>query len=198
MKNLYKILNIEQSAVPEEIKKAYFEMAKKYHPDSGDESEIKKFYEVNEAYQILSNKEERRAYDLTISEGKIVGGLVEEIVHRPIPEEQAPEEEIDLFRQRETHRFRRTIFWQAVLRVIGLSFLFAGVGYIFTLLLNGMWYFGTFAGFVIGFIWSVYKNFNVNSFIKSHTTKLITLFLRWVLLFVAISYFVFLVIGELE
>ena len=57
MKNLYEILGIEKTATPERIKKAYFIMAKKYHPDSADEAEVQKYYEVEEAYQILSTEE---------------------------------------------------------------------------------------------------------------------------------------------
>jgi len=197
MKNLYKILNIEQSATPDEVKKAYFEMAKKYHPDSGDEAEVKKFYEISEAYQILSNTEERRAYDLTISEGRIESDLIEDIVHRPKSEhEPKDEDEINLFRSKEAHTFRRTIFWQAILRVIGLSLLFAGIGYMLTLILSGIWYLGALAGFVIGLIWSVNRNFNVNSFLQSPTKRLFYFFFRWIFLVLSIGYFAFLILKE--
>jgi len=58
----YKILNITKSASEEEVKKAYRKLAHKHHPDraGGDE---KKFKEINEAYQTLSNKEKRAQYD---------------------------------------------------------------------------------------------------------------------------------------
>lgn len=61
-KDYYKILGIQQNATEEEIKKAYHRLAHQYHPDrpSGDE---KKFKEINEAYQILSNRDKRRQYD---------------------------------------------------------------------------------------------------------------------------------------
>lgn len=57
----YKILNINKSASEEEVKKAFRKLAHKYHPDKGGDE--KKFKEVNEAYQILSNKEKRAQYD---------------------------------------------------------------------------------------------------------------------------------------
>ena len=62
MKNYYQILGVSKSASPDEIKKAYYKLAHKYHPDKGSGDE-KKFKEINEAYQILSNKEKRAQYD---------------------------------------------------------------------------------------------------------------------------------------
>jgi len=61
MKDYYQILGISRSASPEEIKKAYYKLAHKHHPDKGGDD--KKFKEINEAYQILSDKEKRAQYD---------------------------------------------------------------------------------------------------------------------------------------
>ena len=61
MKDYYKILGVSRKATPEEIKKAFRVLAHKYHPDKGGDE--KKFKEVNEAYQVLSNKEKRAQYD---------------------------------------------------------------------------------------------------------------------------------------
>lgn len=62
MKDYYEILGVARSASKEDIKKAYRKLAHQYHPDKkgGDE---KKFKEVNEAYQVLSNDEKRAQYD---------------------------------------------------------------------------------------------------------------------------------------
>ncbi len=62
MKNYYEILGVVRSASKEEIKKAYRKLAHQFHPDKtgGDE---KKFKEVNEAYQVLSNDQKRAQYD---------------------------------------------------------------------------------------------------------------------------------------
>ncbi|RME60230.1 molecular chaperone DnaJ [Candidatus Parcubacteria bacterium] len=61
-KDYYKILGVDRNASEEEIKKAYRRLAHKYHPDksTGDE---KKFKEINEAYQVLSDKKKRAFYD---------------------------------------------------------------------------------------------------------------------------------------
>jgi len=61
MKDYYQILGVPKNASPEEIKKAYYKLAHKYHPDKGGDD--KKFKEINEAYQVLSNKEKRAQYD---------------------------------------------------------------------------------------------------------------------------------------
>lgn len=61
-KDYYKVLGVSRTATEEDIKKAYRKLAHQHHPDKqgGDE---KKFKEINEAYQILSNKEKRTQYD---------------------------------------------------------------------------------------------------------------------------------------
>lgn len=58
----YNILGVGKSASDDDIKKAYRKLAHQYHPDKkgGDE---KKFKEINEAYQTLSNKDKRAQYD---------------------------------------------------------------------------------------------------------------------------------------
>jgi len=61
MKDYYKILGISRGASPDEIKRAFFRLAQKHHPDKGGDS--KKFKEINEAYQVLSDKEKRTQYD---------------------------------------------------------------------------------------------------------------------------------------
>lgn len=61
-KDYYQILGIEKSASEDEIKKAFRKLAHQYHPDKkGGNAE--KFKEINEAYQVLSDKEKRSQYD---------------------------------------------------------------------------------------------------------------------------------------
>ena len=61
MKDYYKILGVSKGASSEDIKKAFRVLAHKYHPDKGGDE--KKFKEINEAYQVLSDNEKRTQYD---------------------------------------------------------------------------------------------------------------------------------------
>lgn len=60
-KNYYEVLGIEKGAKKEDIKKAFYKLAAKYHPDKGGDEA--KFKEVNEAYQTLSDEKKRKEYD---------------------------------------------------------------------------------------------------------------------------------------
>lgn len=62
MKDYYKILGVSREASADEIKKAYRRLAHQYHPDKAGGNE-EKFKEINEAYQVLSDKEKRAQYD---------------------------------------------------------------------------------------------------------------------------------------
>ena len=61
----YKILGVPKSAKPEEIKKAFRKLARKHHPDlnPNDKEAEKKFKEINEANEVLSNEADRKKYD---------------------------------------------------------------------------------------------------------------------------------------
>ena len=64
-RDYYEVLGVEKSADDATIKKAYRQLAKKYHPDMnpGDAEAEKKFKEASEAYAVLSDPEKRRQYD---------------------------------------------------------------------------------------------------------------------------------------
>jgi curved DNA-binding protein len=63
-KDYYKILGLERSASPEDIKKAYRRLARKYHPDVSKEADAtERFQDVSEAYETLKDPEKRAAYD---------------------------------------------------------------------------------------------------------------------------------------
>lgn len=70
--NYYEILEVNKNASPEIIEKAYKTLVKKYHPDLQDNN-LKNEYEekiklINEAFEVLSNSEKRKNYDLNLKQ----------------------------------------------------------------------------------------------------------------------------------
>ena len=61
MKDYYQILGVSRDASPSDIKRAFYKLAHKHHPDKGGDE--KKFKEINEAYQILSDQKKKEQYD---------------------------------------------------------------------------------------------------------------------------------------
>ncbi|XP_047494405.1 protein tumorous imaginal discs, mitochondrial-like isoform X1 [Penaeus chinensis] len=64
-RDYYDVLGVPRNASSKDVKKAYYQLAKKYHPDvnKNDPSSQKKFTEVSEAYEVLGDDEKRRQYD---------------------------------------------------------------------------------------------------------------------------------------
>ncbi|XP_071127166.1 protein tumorous imaginal discs, mitochondrial-like isoform X3 [Mytilus edulis] len=75
-KDYYELLGVPKNADAKAIKKAYYELAKKHHPDvsKNDAGSAKKFQEVSEAYEVLSDSTKRREYD-TFGMGGGMGGM---------------------------------------------------------------------------------------------------------------------------
>jgi len=76
-RDYYEVLGISKTATPDEIKKAYRVLAKKYHPDlnPNDPTAEEKFKEVNEAYEVLSDETKRQQYDQYGFNGPQQGGF---------------------------------------------------------------------------------------------------------------------------
>lgn len=87
-KNYYEILEVNQNASPEIIDKAYKTLAKKYHPDLQSEENKQKseeiFKQINEAYEILSNEQKRKQYDMTLEKDNPLNEQIEELYNENI------------------------------------------------------------------------------------------------------------------
>ena len=63
-KDYYQILGVKKDSTDSEIKSAYRKLARKYHPDINKTKEAEaKFKDINEAYEVLGDKEKRQRYD---------------------------------------------------------------------------------------------------------------------------------------
>src|SRR3989339_1208685 len=73
----YELLGVSRSANPEDIKKAYRQLALKFHPDRnpGNKEAEEKFKDISNAFQVLSDPEKRRIYDRYGPEGLSGGGF---------------------------------------------------------------------------------------------------------------------------
>lgn len=74
--DFYQILRIDRSAGIDDIKRAYRELARRFHPDvSGNPETEETFKQINEAYSVLSDDQSRRMYDLygTVTPGRRPG-----------------------------------------------------------------------------------------------------------------------------
>lgn len=63
-RDYYEVLGVQKTASPEDLKQAFRNLARKYHPDvSQEEHAEERFKEINEAYAVLSDEQKRAAYD---------------------------------------------------------------------------------------------------------------------------------------
>merc|ERR1711991_138336 len=72
----YEVLGVSRQATKKEIKRAYRKLSLKYHPDKnkGDKEAEKKFQELGQAYEVLSDEKQRQTYDQYGEEGLKKGG----------------------------------------------------------------------------------------------------------------------------
>ncbi len=73
-KDYYKVLGVDKNASPEDVKKAFKKLAMQHHPDRQGGNEAK-FKEINEAYQVLGDKDKRAKYDQFGSDFEQQGGF---------------------------------------------------------------------------------------------------------------------------
>ena len=192
MKDHYKILGVSKEASSEEVKKAYFALAKKYHPDASDKAELEKFHAITKAYKTLSDKEKRKEYDLTLGGGKIEKIVIDEVPPHPTIHIR-PEKKDTTERQKEIADFRRGIFWQAVFKTVGFSLIAGVVGGIVSFILAEIWW-GILAGVFAGFPWSVSQNFDLSSFVESAKRRKNFRIAGWGMFVLGIGYFLGLII----
>ncbi|KAK9752860.1 DnaJ domain [Popillia japonica] len=75
-RDYYEILGVNKNASSAQIKRAYYQLAKKYHPDvnKNDPTAAKKFQSISEAYEVLCDANKRKQYDTWESTSEQMGG----------------------------------------------------------------------------------------------------------------------------
>ncbi len=75
-RDYYEVLGVDRNTASDDIRKAYLKLAHKYHPDKtgGDKAAEDKLKEINEAYDVLKNKDKRAKYDQFGHMGEQMGG----------------------------------------------------------------------------------------------------------------------------
>ncbi|MBI5411814.1 DnaJ domain-containing protein [Candidatus Peregrinibacteria bacterium] len=189
MEDLYKILGVDSDASPVAVKKAYFRLAKKYHPDAGHTSDTLQFQTIKEAYEILSNPLERKEYDVQKKKSSTQESIVHDFIYhtRSDGTSVAPDAEIFKRREKELRRYRRGLLFRALFYVFfftaAAALMGGGFAVLFKSLLeratgdifSSLYIVGGFvAGFVLGLIWSLDRHFEIESFI--HNFKIRTMY----------------------
>ncbi len=86
MLDYYKILDVPFTATEEEIRKAYYEKAKRFHPDVCREAGAEQVFKLlNEAWQVLSHPQKRKRYDFKLRYGTLLSVPAADRRHSPNP-----------------------------------------------------------------------------------------------------------------
>jgi molecular chaperone DnaJ len=79
MRDYYDVLGVAPGAGAEEIKRAYRQLARRYHPDISGDDRAAAFLEVSRAYEVLRSPERRRSYDANLVAGTRADWLGDEV-----------------------------------------------------------------------------------------------------------------------
>lgn len=212
MENLYHILEVSSSAKPAEIKRAYFRLAKKYHPDAGRSQDIEQFKLIAQAYKILSNPLERAVYDQGLKKEPTPEQVVDNFVrdHTYAADASAASDPRILRKQeRELRQYRRRLILKALFYILLVSIVASlmggGMVVLFKFLLEratgeifSRFYElgGLLAGLVLGLILSLDHHFDLESYLSFKYQHLVK-HLRVFLFTLAIGFFATLCFGWL-
>src|SRR5690606_37188573 len=161
MESPHQILGVKASATQEEIKKMYRQLAQRYHPDSGNQANAKRFAQVTEAYRLLKGVEPE--FQEEREETKEEKGVV--------LRQNLYKERIHPGRERQQEAFYRTHLYQAILKMVGMAFVGA-VFLGFMGFLSGFYPFlGMALGLLIGGMSGLRRFFDLKTFLNAKKFK---------------------------
>jgi hypothetical protein len=178
----YDILGLKQSATEADVKAAYRNLAKKYHPDVNHSADAaKKFKKGHNAYAILSDTNERKLYDDSLLSDKIPKDIftqpkAEKATQTTYASPQVAEEE--KHKQEAIRKYRKRLILKATIKIILNSLAGMTAGYVLitslemlelgSLKINWFSIFqfgGAVSGFMLLLIWSLDRYFKIETFI---------------------------------
>lgn len=125
MKNYYEILQIKNFATDREIKKAFRQLAIKYHPDKnkGRKDCEERFKEIASAYEILSDPIKKRDFDFRFSQENL--NNVKQETYRPTAktESKRPTEPKNNYKEKEEKSFKVPLFWIVAIIIFMIYFI---------------------------------------------------------------------------
>jgi hypothetical protein len=113
---LYDRLGVDPHAEQEEIRAAYRQVARRYHPDSGSSPSAARMTAINEAWEVLGDVARRASYDASLV-------AIPARVVRPVVDEPPSEEDVDLGEDRHA-RWAIPLPWALVLGALAAIFVF--------------------------------------------------------------------------
>jgi len=217
-KDYYQVLNVSETATLEEIKKSFFHLAKLYHPDVNHAPDAAdRFKEINEAFHVIGNPEERKIYDTIRSSKKITSDhFAKSAASSPVSSTREGEEPSPSQKQ-EIHSYRRKLIIAAITRIILLTLSIILISYLYVVIihiivwtqagvsllgahtsLNPLFaqnvlmgaraWGGILAGLIIGVILGIDFNFKIETFINNLFMKKTYHVLRTLLFTFAFAY----------
>lgn len=130
----YSILEVSKEALDEEIKRAYHEKAKTYHPDvyKGAEGDLK-FKLINEAYRTLINPQRRRQYDFRLRYGNLIEfkyrmqhtDTKRDAMRREYIRRKKEEERLGFQENKKAQRVMNNILFWSMAGILGLGLIFS-------------------------------------------------------------------------
>lgn len=162
MHDPHKILGVSSSATKEEIKKAYRQLAQRYHPDNGKRADAKRFSELAEAYRLLIHAGSDAEQEEKEQSSRPHVNLYRERIH--------PQ------RKKQQQAFYRKRLWQAILKTSAATLMGGGIFWAAGVASRFYPPLGLGIGLLVGAVLGLQRFFDLKTFLSPRTYR----YSRWV------------------